>query len=148
MIGRRAFLVLAALLAATPSTRSANSPRGGLDTPTRGMQTLYDAGQYRQAAEALQAEVERTTKDAALYFWLGRSLFVLHDFSHAISSFEQAIALDPNRSEYHDWLGRACGRKADESRDKMALALSLARRTMSSRPLYSWTLTISVPSGI
>jgi tetratricopeptide (TPR) repeat protein len=54
----------------------------------------------------------------------------MRDFSRAISSFEQAVALDPDRSEYHDWLGRACGRKADEnSRSNMAAALSLARRT-------------------
>ncbi len=57
-------------------------------------------------------------------------LFELEDFSRSISSFERAVALDPSRSEYHDWLGRACGRKADEhSHSNMALALIMARQT-------------------
>lgn len=119
--------VLALLPAATSAPHAAEVSPARLDALPPGIQTLYKAGQYRQAADALQTEVARNPKDAALYFWLGRCLFELRDFSRSISSFEQAVALDPNNSEYHDWLGRACGRKAGES--SMFSALSLARRT-------------------
>jgi tetratricopeptide (TPR) repeat protein len=40
------------------------------------------------------------------------------------------VKLDSNRSKYHDWLGRAYGRKAEESgHSNMPAALHLARRT-------------------
>jgi tetratricopeptide (TPR) repeat protein len=94
------------------------------------IESLYNAGSYSQAAEALQAAVAENPKDTSLHYWLGRCHFELHDFNHAISEWERTIALDPGRSEYHDWLGRAYGRKAEgEGRSKMASALSLARRT-------------------
>ena len=129
-IGRNVLLVLTTLLAAVLAARPAIALRDGLDALPPEIETLYNAGQYRQAAEALQAEVERNPKDAGLYFWLGRTYFELRDFTQSISSFERAVALDPGRSEYHDWLGRACGRKADESsHSNMGLALSMARRT-------------------
>jgi len=129
-IGWYILLVLTALLAAVLAARPANALRAEIDALPTDMQTLYDAGHYRQAAEALQAEVKRNPKDAGLYFWLGHYLFDLRDFSRSISSFERAVALDAGRSEYHDWLGRACGRKADESsHSNMGLALSMARRT-------------------
>jgi TolA-binding protein len=80
--------------------------------------------------EALQSAVEENPENAALHYWLGRSFFELRDFSRSISSFERAIKLYPKRSDYHDWLGRACGRKAEESsHSNMPAALPLARRT-------------------
>jgi tetratricopeptide (TPR) repeat protein len=130
--GRNILRVLAVLLAATAAEGAARALPVGLDALPPDIATLYDAGQYRQAAEALQAAAERNPKDASLQYWLGRCFFELRDFSSAIASLERAVSLDPGRSEYHDWLGRACGRKADEnSHSNMAGALSLARRTHS-----------------
>ncbi len=123
-------LVLAALLAAQFAARSVAGLAVGLDTLPPDIAKLYEAGQYRQAADALQAAVEQNPTDASLQYWLGRCYFELQDFGHAISSMERAVSLAPGRSDYHDWLGRACGRKADESsHSNMASALSLARRT-------------------
>ena len=129
-IGRSILIVLAALLAATSAGHQAKTSPAGLDALPPDIQTLYNAGQYHRAAEALQAAIERNPKDASLHYWLGRCFFELRDFSHSISSLERSIELEPRRSEYHDWLGRACGRKADEnSHSSMVSALSLARRT-------------------
>lgn len=129
-IGQSFLVVLTVLLGATLSAPPTWALTARLEALPPDIQTLYDAGQYRQAAEALQAAVERNPTDASLQYWLGRSFFELRDFNHSISSLERATALDPGRSEYHDWLGRACGRKADEnSHSNMAAALSLARRT-------------------
>jgi len=129
-VGRSIVLALGAVLATILAARSANALPSGLDSLPLQIETLYIAGQYRQAAEALQVEVQRNPNDAGLYFWLGRCFFELRDFSRSISSFERAVALDPGRSKYHDWLGRACGRKADESsHSNMGLALSMVRRT-------------------
>lgn len=128
-IGRSFLLVLAAL-AVTLQARPATAFSAEIDVLPPDIAKLYDAGQYRQATDALQAAVERNPTDASLHYWLGRCFFELRDFGRSISSLEHAVSLAPGRSEYHDWLGRACGRKAEESsHSNMASALSLARRT-------------------
>jgi tetratricopeptide (TPR) repeat protein len=102
----------------------------GLDAIPPAIETLYSAGSYSQGAVALQAAIVQHPKDASLYYWLGRCYFEIRDFDRSISSWESAIDLDSARSDYHDWLGRAYGRKAEQdSHSKMASALSLARRT-------------------
>jgi tetratricopeptide (TPR) repeat protein len=99
------------------------------DIPT-GIEALYDAGSYSAAAQALQTAVDRSPNDASLYHWLGRCYFEIRDFDRSIANWERAVALNSARSEYHDWLGRAYGRKAEQdAHTKMASALSLARRT-------------------
>lgn len=118
------------MLAATLVARPVRGLPTRLGALAPEIETLYNAGSYSSAAEALQAAIAQNPKDAALHYWLGRCYFETRDFDHSISSWERAVALDSNRSEYHDWLGRAYGRKAEEdSHSKMASALSLARRT-------------------
>ena len=121
-----AMTLLATVLAANPVRGLPVKP----DALPPNIEALFNAGQYRQAVVALQAAVEGDPENASLHYWLGRSFFEIHDFSHSISSFEGAIKFDASRSEYHDWLGRACGRKAEEnSHSNMPAALPLARRT-------------------
>jgi len=123
-------LALAVLLAATSVARPVPGLPTALGALAPEIETLYNAGSYSSAAEALQAAIAQHPKDASLYYWLGRCYFEAGDFDHSISTWERAVALDSNRSEYHDWLGRAYGRKAEEdSHSKLASALSLARRT-------------------
>ena len=119
-------ITIAALLAMCP----ARALPQGLEALPPDIKTLYDAGQYRRAAEALKAAIDRNPQAASLHYWLGRCLFEIRDFNHSISSLEDATKLDPGLSAYHDWLGRGFGRKADESsHSNMFSALSLARRT-------------------
>jgi tetratricopeptide (TPR) repeat protein len=123
-------MVVAVLLAATLVARPVLALPTEFEALPPGIETLYNAGSYARAAEALEAAIAQSPKDASLYYWLGRCYFEIRDFNHSISAWERAVALDSGRSEYHDWLGRACGRKADESsHSNMAAALSLARRT-------------------
>jgi tetratricopeptide (TPR) repeat protein len=123
-------LALVVLLAATLVVPPVRGLPTGLGALAPEIETLYNAGSYSSAAEALQAAIAQNPKDASLHYWLGRCYFETRDFDHSISSWERAVALDSNRSDYHDWLGRAYGRKAEEdSHSKMASALSLARRT-------------------
>ena len=86
-----------------------------LDALPANIAALYSQGSYSQVADALQAAIVQHPKDACLYYWVGRSYFEIRDFNRSISSWERAVALDPGRSEYHDWLGQAYGQKADES---------------------------------
>lgn len=128
IIRRLLVVVFAGLVFSLPRIADASSAR--LDPLPPEIDKLYSSGSYGRAAESLQAAIERNPKNATLLYWLGRCYFESRDFNHAISSWEHAVGLDSNRSEYHDWLGRAYGRKAEEdSHSKMASALSLARRT-------------------
>jgi len=129
-IGLIMFIIFAAGWAATVAARPSWLLSQGPDALSPDIAALYNAGQYRKAAEALEAAVERNPRVASQHYWLGRCLFEIRDFNHSISSLEDATTLDSARSEYHDWLGRAFGRKADESsHSNMVSALSLARRT-------------------
>jgi tetratricopeptide (TPR) repeat protein len=128
--GRNILLILAVMLTAALSARPGRALPVSLDALPASIAALYSQGSYSQAADALQAAIVQHPKDASLYYWVGRSYFEIRDFNRSISSWERAVALDPGRSEYHDWLGRAYGQKADESsHSNMAAALSLARRT-------------------
>jgi len=129
-VGRSILIVLAAWLATASAARPARALPEGRDALPPDIATLYDAGHYRRAAEALEAAVKRNPQVASLHYWLGRCLFEIRDFTRSISSLEDATELASGLSAYHDWLGRACGRKADESsHSNMVSALSLARRT-------------------
>lgn len=88
---------------------------------------LHNAGRHQDLANALQAVVETQPQAAALHYWLGRSFYELRDYNRAMSSLERATQLAPDRSEYHDWYGKACGRRAQEVNPFSAF--SLARRT-------------------
>lgn len=121
-------LFLAALLAAALACLATASSKEQDELPPD-IEILYDAGQYPQAADALEAALKQDPQDAPLDYWLGRALFEVRDFSPAIASFERAVKIEPDRSEYHEWLGRACGRKAEEnSHSNMPAALPFARR--------------------
>ena len=121
---------LAGLMAVAMAPPIASVSSARLDYLPPEIERSYASGAYGRAAELLQNAIQRDPKDASLYYWLGRCYFESRDFDHAISTWERAVTLDSVRSEYHDWLGRAYGRKAEEdSHSKMASALSLARRT-------------------
>jgi len=93
------------------------------------IERLYNGGLYRQAAEALNAAIQREPRESSLHYWLGRCFYELRDYNRAISSLERAIALEPDRSDYHDWLGKAYGRKAQEgNRFTPFTSLSLAHK--------------------
>ncbi len=129
-LGRNVFALFVGLLSATTAARLARGSQPGLDAVPPDVRALYNSGSYRRAAEALQTAVKQSPKDSFLYYWLGRCYFELHDFDHSISNWERAVSLESDRSEYHDWLGRAYGRKAEqEAHTKMVSALSLAQRT-------------------
>ncbi len=87
----------------------------------------YNAGRYNRAVDALNSEIAKSPSDASLYFLLGQSFYELREFTRAATSLERAIQLAPKQSEYHDWLGKAYGRKAEES--VFLSAMSWARKT-------------------
>ena len=73
---------------------------------------LYHLTEFQQSLQLLQAEPNKT---AAVYDLMGRDYFGQGDFKKATDSFEKAIAMEPGNAEYHLWMGRAYGRRAETS---------------------------------
>jgi tetratricopeptide (TPR) repeat protein len=83
--------------------------------PPENVQKLYNSAHYREASQAIKAALETNPEDSNLLYWLGRCFYELHDFARSVTNLEHAITIDPNRSEFHDWLGKAWGRRAEEA---------------------------------
>jgi tetratricopeptide (TPR) repeat protein len=109
------------------SAAIAHAGRPPQTDPLANAQRLFDAGQYSQSADLLNAAAQKSPDDAQLDFLLGRCYYELGDFSSAIASFERGVNLAPADSVGHDWLGRAYGRKAEQ--EVLFNAYALARKT-------------------
>ena len=101
--GTKKILALAALL--LPALAAA------ADSPS----DLLAAGRVDDAISSLSVKLDSAPNDAASYNLLCRAYFAVSNWDRAISACERAISLEANNSEYHLWLGRAYGEKADSS---------------------------------
>src|ERR1039457_1723458 len=68
---------------------------------------LYNITEFQQSLEALRAV---PNKDAAVYELMGRNYYGQGEFKKASEALEKAVALEPDNSGFHLWLGRAYGR--------------------------------------
>ncbi len=90
--GRHILVVLAAL-AATIAADPAKALPSDLPALPTVAEPLYNAGNYRQAADALQGAITQNPRNASLYYWLGRCYFEVRDFKRSISTWERAVDL-------------------------------------------------------
>jgi tetratricopeptide (TPR) repeat protein len=87
----------------------------------------YNTGQYHHAVDTVTAAIAKSPNDPALHFLLGQTFYQLREFPRACASFERSVQLLPRNSQYHNWLGKAYGRRAEES--IFFNALGWARKT-------------------
>jgi tetratricopeptide (TPR) repeat protein len=111
------FFVIAALL--LPALAAAS------DSPS----DLLAAGRVDDAISSLSIKLDSAPNDAASYNLLCRAYFAVANWDRAISACEKAISLQPGSSEYHLWLGRTYGEKADASSFFTAAGLAKKVRT-------------------
>jgi len=88
--------------------------------------SLLKAVKADEALRVLKATIAQSPDDARAYNLLCRVYFQLELWDDAVRMAEKAVALDPENSSYHLWLGRAMGRKA-EGANPFA-AFNLARK--------------------
>jgi tetratricopeptide (TPR) repeat protein len=100
-------LIVAGIGAGTAMAQDAKVPARAL--------TDFNAGRYQQAATLLKQALKQNPDEAALYHWLSRSELELGDDEAAVKDGRRAVERDPQRSEYHRWLGRAYGAQADRT---------------------------------
>jgi len=85
---------------------------------------LLKAGKADEAVHALNGAIARDPKDARAYHLLCRVYFQLELWDNSIRMAEKSVALEPNNSSYHLWLGRALGRKAEDANPFTAFGLA------------------------
>ncbi len=78
-------------------------------------ESLLKAGRVDDAIATLNQRLQASQKDAEAHHLLSRAYFALNSYDPAIREGETAISLAPNNADYHLWLGRAYGRKAEHA---------------------------------
>src|SRR4029077_10917854 len=85
---------------------------------------LLAAGRADDAITNLRSKIGSSPNDGEAYNLLCRAYFSMGDWDRGISACEKAVALDPNNSRYHMWLGRIYGEKADTANFLSAASLA------------------------
>ena len=73
--------------------------------------SLYDQTLYDESLKMLAGQA----KSGPVLALRGRNYFMKNDFKQATAWLEQAVASDADNSDFHLWLGRAYGRRAETS---------------------------------
>ena len=87
---------------------------------------LLSSGSVDQAIAALHGRITASPNDADAHNLLCRAYFTLGQWDRGIAACERAVSLAPQNSQFHLWLGRIYGEKADRS--GFMTAAGLARR--------------------
>ncbi len=120
-----------ALLAALLLPAALLSPRAAADGVRhddnfQAAHEAYEASDYAKAARLLQLALEQHPRDAEIHLLLAKTYYESQRYDAAVASAEKAVALDPQSSLYHEWLGKVYGEKASHA--SMFSALSLAKK--------------------
>src|ERR1700730_4640791 len=87
----------------------------------------YELSDYEKAVKVLQDAARKNPRDGEVLLLLAKSHFELRQFDAGIRNAERSVAVAPENSVYHEWLGRSFGEKASKS--SWFSALSLAKKT-------------------
>jgi tetratricopeptide (TPR) repeat protein len=87
---------------------------------------LLASGRVDEAINALHGQISASPNDALAHNLLCRAYFSLGDWDRGVSDCEKAVTLAPDNSQFHLWLGRIYGEKADKA--SFLTAAGLARR--------------------
>ena len=90
---------------------------------------LLAEGRVNDAIASLQHRISNAANDAESYNLLCRAYFTLSDWDKGVAACEKAVSLQPENAQYHLWLGRLYGEKADHSH--FLSAASLAKKVHS-----------------
>jgi tetratricopeptide (TPR) repeat protein len=92
-------------------------------------QALLSQGRVDVAIADLRQHLREQPNDAEAYHLLCRAHYSLQHWDSAIRAAQKAVALDPENSDYHLWLGRSYGEKAEHSSWLTAIGLARKVRT-------------------
>jgi tetratricopeptide (TPR) repeat protein len=87
---------------------------------------MIASGRVDEAMTALRGQINTSPDDAVAHNLLCRAYFSLGQWDRGASECEKAVSLAPDNSQFHLWLGRIYGEKAD--RAGFLAAAGLARK--------------------
>ncbi len=102
-------------------------------TSAQSTESLLAEGKADAAIAALKQRVTSSPNDAEAQNLLCRAYYSIQDWDHSIAAGERATQLAPDKSNFHLWLGRAYGEKADASSFFTAAGLAKKVRTSFER---------------
>jgi len=76
---------------------------------------LFEAKKFSEAKQFFASYTKNNAKDQVAAYYQGRLFLRDGNYDKAIDWFEKAAKLDENNSDYHLWLGRAYGVKAQRA---------------------------------
>ncbi|HJX83591.1 MAG TPA: tetratricopeptide repeat protein [Candidatus Angelobacter sp.] len=117
-VGRRLSPVFIVLIAAIATATSFSRQNAQQDAAR-----LIQTGRPDEALAALQLRMQANPADAQAYNLMCRAYFQMDRWDDAIHAGEKSVSLKPDNSEYHQWLGRSYGRKAEAAGPVGALVL-------------------------
>jgi tetratricopeptide (TPR) repeat protein len=85
--------------------------------------SLLNAANLDTALRDLDSRIQKDQKNALARNVVCRLYFQLENWDEAITACEKAVELDPQNSEFHQWLGRSYGEKAASAGPLKAFAL-------------------------
>jgi len=108
-------------------------------------QNLLEQGRVDLATEVLKDQIRSEPNNAQAYNLLCRVYLMADTWDLAVSACEHAVQLDPQNSQFHLWLGRSYGQKAEhvnalsaahvagQVRDEFETAVRLNPRSVEAR---------------
>src|SRR5713226_1932432 len=111
MVRRMKWLVAALCFASAAIAATSVKQEASLEAGRR----AYEASDYAKAILELQGAAAKEPQNGDVQLLLAKSYLELQERDPAIKSAEKAVAIDPQNSTYHEWLGRAYGEKADHT---------------------------------
>lgn len=85
---------------------------------------LLRAGKADEALREFNTQVAKNPNDAQAFNLLCRVYYQLELWDNSVRMAEKSVALEPANSAYHQWLGRAMGRKAEDANPFAAFGLA------------------------
>jgi Tfp pilus assembly protein PilF len=87
----------------------------------------FEKGEYSRVVSLLEPAATKDPNNGDIQLLLTKAYLETNQTDAAVKSAEKAVSINPNNSEYHDWLGQAYGEKASHA--SMFSAYPLARKT-------------------
>jgi tetratricopeptide (TPR) repeat protein len=115
------------IVMAVPLLLSVVTLSRGAGTDLERAEGLYQRTEYRSAINIL---LPLAPKYAAVYALIGKAYYMDGQYKSSTTYLEKAVAEDSLNSSYYDWLGKAYGRRAEQS--CFLTALAYARKTRES----------------
>ena len=103
---------------------------------------MNDALQY------LRQRTQSAPNDAEAFHLLSRAYYELEQWDQSVNAAQHAVQLTPADSEYHLWLGRAYGNKAEHSMWFTAIALAKKTRQEFEKAVELDTTSVDARSDL